>query len=77
VNDTLTVSTPDGAMGIHVVRPSGGGPFPVILFFHHGPGLDDGSKEAMQLGSPYPGARRTKRRLRRVRTSMRSHCSAR
>jgi carboxymethylenebutenolidase len=36
-------------MGIHVVRPDGDGPFPVIVFFHHGPGLDDGSKEAMQL----------------------------
>ena len=49
MNETLTLPTPDGAMGIHVVRPDGDGPFPVILFFHHGPGLDDGSKEAMQL----------------------------
>ena len=23
-------------MGVHVVRPDGGGPFPVIVFFHHG-----------------------------------------
>ena len=49
VNETLTMATPDGDMGIHVVRPDGDGPFPVIVFFHHGPGLDDGSKQAMQL----------------------------
>jgi len=49
VNETLTIATPDGDMGIHVVRPDGDGPFPVIVFFHHGPGLDDGSKQAMQL----------------------------
>ena len=47
--ETLTLSTPDGDMGAHVVRPDGDGPFPVIVFFHHGPGLDDGSKEAMQM----------------------------
>jgi len=49
VNETLTIPTADGDMGIHVVRPDGDGPFPVIVFFHHGPGLDDGSKQAMQL----------------------------
>ena len=49
MNETLTVSAPDGAMGIHVMRPDGDGPFPVILFFHHGPGLDGGSRAAMQL----------------------------
>jgi carboxymethylenebutenolidase len=48
VNETLTLSTPDGDMGIHVVRPDGDGPFPVIVFFHHGPGLDDASKHTMQ-----------------------------
>jgi carboxymethylenebutenolidase len=48
VNETLELSAPDGAMGVHVVRPDGDGPFPVIVFFHHGPGLDDGSKQAMQ-----------------------------
>lgn len=36
-------------MGVHVVRPDGDGPFPVIVFFHHGPGLDEGSKRAMAL----------------------------
>lgn len=49
VNETLNLSTADGHMGVHVVRPDGEGPFPVIVFFHHGPGLDEGSKEAMKL----------------------------
>jgi carboxymethylenebutenolidase len=48
MNETLTLAPPDGDMGVHVVRPDGNGPWPVIVFFHHGPGLDDGSKEAMQ-----------------------------
>jgi carboxymethylenebutenolidase len=48
MNEALTLATPDGDMGVHVVRPDGDGPYPVIVFFHHGPGLDDGSKEAMQ-----------------------------
>ena len=34
-------------MGIHVVRPDGDGPFPVVVFYHHGPGLEEGSKETM------------------------------
>jgi carboxymethylenebutenolidase len=34
-------------VGVHVVRPDGDGPFPVVVFFHHGPGLDEGSKETM------------------------------
>ena len=34
-------------MGVHVVRPDGDGPFPVIVFFHHGPGLDEGAKKTM------------------------------
>ena len=29
-------------MGVHIVRADGDGPFPVIVFFHHGPGLDEG-----------------------------------
>ena len=49
MNETLALAAADGEMGIHVVRPDGDGPFPVIVFFHHGPGLDDGSKQAMQL----------------------------
>lgn len=48
MNETLTLSTADGDMGVHIVRPDGDGPHPVIVFFHHGPGLDAGSKEAMQ-----------------------------
>ena len=43
-----TLDTPDGEMGVVVRRPDGDGPFPVVVFFHHGPGLDEGSKEAMQ-----------------------------
>ncbi len=34
-------------MGIHVVRPDGDGPFPVVVFFHHGPGLDPGARKTM------------------------------
>ena len=49
MDETLTIPTADGDMGVHVVRPDGDGPFPVVVFFHHGPGLDDGSKQAMQL----------------------------
>ena len=45
----LSVPTPDGDMGAYVRRPDGDGPFPVIVYFHHGPGLDGGSKESMQL----------------------------
>ena len=49
MNETLTLPSPAGDIGIHIVRPDGHGPFPAIVFFHHGPGLDDGSKAAMQL----------------------------
>jgi carboxymethylenebutenolidase len=44
---TEVITTSSGPMGIHVVRPDGDGPFPVVVFFHHGPGLDEGSKETM------------------------------
>ena len=44
---TETITSPSGPMGIHVVRPDGDGPFPVVVFFHHGPGLDDGAKQTM------------------------------
>jgi carboxymethylenebutenolidase len=44
---TEEITTPNGPMGVHVVRPDGEGPFPVIVFFHHGPGLDEGSKQTM------------------------------
>jgi len=47
VTRTETITTPSGPMGVHVVRPDGDGPFSVIVFFHHGPGLDDGSKRTM------------------------------
>ena len=42
-----TVDTPDGPMGVFVVQPDGDGPWPAVVSFHHGPGLDEGSKEAM------------------------------
>jgi carboxymethylenebutenolidase len=44
---TETITSPSGPMGVHVVRPEGDGPFPVVVFFHHGPGLDEGSKQTM------------------------------
>ncbi|MDH3731300.1 MAG: dienelactone hydrolase family protein [Acidimicrobiia bacterium] len=44
---TETITSPSGPMGIHVVRPEGEGPFPVVVFFHHGPGLEEGSKQTM------------------------------
>ena len=44
---TEELVTRDGSMGVHVVRPDGDGPFPVVVYFHHGPGLDAGSKESM------------------------------
>jgi carboxymethylenebutenolidase len=47
VIETRTITTEDGDMGIVVSHPDGDGPFPVVLFFHHGPGLDDGSKQAI------------------------------
>src|SRR5215471_10029777 len=47
--EMLSVPTPDGEMGAYVRRPDGAGPFPVVVYFHHGPGLDDGSKQSMQL----------------------------
>ncbi len=40
------VEAGDGEVGIHIVRPDGDGPFPVVLLFHHGPGLDDGIVQA-------------------------------
>jgi carboxymethylenebutenolidase len=47
IEQTETLATEDGPMGVHVVRPDGDGPFPVIVYFHHGPGLDHGSKASM------------------------------
>lgn len=44
---TETISAPSGPMGVYVVRPDEDGPFPTVVSFHHGPGLDDGSKAAM------------------------------
>lgn len=41
-----TVDAGEGQVGIHIVRPDGDGPFPVVMLFHHGPGLDDGTVKA-------------------------------
>ena len=41
---TESITSPSGPMGVYVVRPDGEGPFPVVVSFHHGPGLDDGDE---------------------------------
>ena len=38
----------DGQLGLYIARPDGDGPFPLVMFFHHGPGFDDGSREAAE-----------------------------
>lgn len=43
-----TITTDEGELTVVVSHPDGDGPFPVVLFFHHGPGLDDGSRQAIQ-----------------------------
>ncbi len=52
IEEMRTVGTDDGAMGVFVVRPDttpdGDAARPGIVSFHHGPGLDEGSKEAMR-----------------------------
>jgi carboxymethylenebutenolidase len=47
IEQTRSVTTPDGDMSVVVTRPDGAGPFPVVVLFHHGPGLDDGTRRAM------------------------------
>jgi carboxymethylenebutenolidase len=50
VHETVNLQTVDGPMGAHIVRPDGDlQPLPVVVFFHHGPGLDDPSKDTMQF----------------------------
>lgn len=44
-----TINGPDGEFGLRVHRPDADAPHPVVLFFHHGPGLDDDSKDAMRI----------------------------
>ena len=46
---TGTITTPDGEAGLFIARPDGDGPFPVVIFFHHGPGFDEGSKDAVRM----------------------------
>ena len=49
IEEQRTIAVDGGEIGLEVVRPDGDGPFPVVVFFHHGPGFDPGSKEAMRL----------------------------
>jgi carboxymethylenebutenolidase len=42
------IDTPSGPMGVHIVHPEVEGPFPVVVFFHHGPGHNAGSKQTME-----------------------------
>jgi carboxymethylenebutenolidase len=50
MDETVTLPTADGPMGVHIVRPDDAdGPLPAVVFFHHGPGLDDPSKETMRF----------------------------
>lgn len=47
ISRSAFITSPSGPLGVHVVRPDGDGPFPVVVFFHHGPGLDGNSKKTM------------------------------
>src|SRR5580658_6463010 len=47
MNEDRTITTSDAEMTVVVRHPDGDGPFPVVLFFHHGPGLDEGSRQAI------------------------------
>lgn len=51
IEETRAVTTPDGDMSVVVTRPDGDGPFPVVVLFHHGPGLDGGTRRAMAIFS--------------------------
>lgn len=44
---TWAVQTADGELGVLVRAPGGPGPFPVVVLFHHGPGMDDGTRAVM------------------------------
>jgi carboxymethylenebutenolidase len=47
IETTRPVTTPDGEMTVVVARPDGEGPFPVVVLFCHGPGLDAGTRTVM------------------------------
>ncbi|MGH9007597.1 MAG: dienelactone hydrolase family protein [Acidimicrobiales bacterium] len=49
MNEDRTITTADGEMGVVVSHPEGDGPFPVVVLFHHGPGMDEGSRELIQM----------------------------
>jgi carboxymethylenebutenolidase len=46
---TTTITTPAGEQGVHRRRPSGAPARGVIVLFHRGPGMDDGTKAAMDV----------------------------
>src|SRR3954449_11868235 len=49
MHETVNLQTADGPMGAHIVRPDGDDrALPVVVFFHHGPGLDEPSKQTMR-----------------------------
>ena len=48
-DDTWMIDTPDGQCGVRVRRPSAQGRYPLVLMFHHGPGLDEGTLDAMGI----------------------------
>lgn len=49
MEELVTLDAVDGPMGAFVVRPDGDGPRPVVVLFHHGPGLDEPSKATMRF----------------------------
>lgn len=49
IQTTTVLDTADGPMGVYQVRPDTDEPLPPIVSFHHGPGLDQGSKDAMAM----------------------------
>lgn len=46
---TRRIETADVHLKIDHRRLAGDAPLPALLFFHRGPGLDDGSKQAMNI----------------------------
>jgi carboxymethylenebutenolidase len=48
VETTPEMQAPDGPIGLAVKYPEADGPLPTIVLFHHGPGLDEATHEAMR-----------------------------
>jgi carboxymethylenebutenolidase len=47
IEDSLEVATADGPMAVLRKRPTGPGPFPVIVMFHDGPGIREATHQVM------------------------------